>query len=308
MAVRQGGMRSSLARHTLGVRVLDRDVREAYLARLGVEGETPSVEALFRLHRRHVERVPYETLWIHGGERWGIDPFAAAVRIATQQRGGYCYHLNGALALLLDSLGYTVRRHCGGVHGPGGPDSDALGNHLVLTVAGLPSEANPAGVWYVDAGLGDALHEPLPLVRGAWSQEPFLLRLEPSDGPVPGQWHLVHDPAGGFSGMAWTDGPIDEELLAAQHETLSTSPDSGFVRVGLAQTRDATGVDVVYGLVVKRVGAGARTDEALTDRRRWLDALADLFGLTFAASAPGTTDRLWERTMANHRAWEAMND
>ena len=27
-----------------------------------------------RLHRAQVERVPYETMWIHAGERWGIDP------------------------------------------------------------------------------------------------------------------------------------------------------------------------------------------------------------------------------------------
>lgn len=32
----------------------------AYLARLGLEHEPPSVDALFRLHKAHVERVPYE--------------------------------------------------------------------------------------------------------------------------------------------------------------------------------------------------------------------------------------------------------
>ena len=51
--------------------VLDRDVRDAYLHRLGLDAEPPSVAALARLHRRHVERVPYETLWIHGGEGMG---------------------------------------------------------------------------------------------------------------------------------------------------------------------------------------------------------------------------------------------
>jgi hypothetical protein len=53
-------------------------------------------------------------------------------------RGGYCYHLNGAFALLLASLGYDVRRHLGGVHGPDGPSPESLGNHLVLSVGGLP--------------------------------------------------------------------------------------------------------------------------------------------------------------------------
>jgi hypothetical protein len=46
----------------------------AYLDRLGLDREPPSVEALARLHRAHVERVPYETLWIPLGEDWTVDP------------------------------------------------------------------------------------------------------------------------------------------------------------------------------------------------------------------------------------------
>ena len=39
----------------------------------------------------------------------------------------------------------------------------AMGNHAAVVVHSLPTEANPGGRWYVDAGLGDVLHEPLPL-------------------------------------------------------------------------------------------------------------------------------------------------
>ena len=53
---------------------------------------------MFRLHRAHVERVPYETLWIQLEQYWDIDPIASATRIATETRGGYCFHLNGALS------------------------------------------------------------------------------------------------------------------------------------------------------------------------------------------------------------------
>ena len=75
---------------------LDRTVREAYLTRLGVEGGVPSVAALRLIVQRHAERVPYETLGIPAGEGWSIDPTLAAERIASDRRGGYCYHLNGA--------------------------------------------------------------------------------------------------------------------------------------------------------------------------------------------------------------------
>ena len=50
------------------------ELTASYLARLGLEPEPPSLDALQRLHRAQVERVPYETMWIHAGESWGIDP------------------------------------------------------------------------------------------------------------------------------------------------------------------------------------------------------------------------------------------
>ncbi|MCU1465434.1 MAG: hypothetical protein JWM72_1362 [Actinomycetia bacterium] len=282
---------------------IDAELRTAYLHRLGLDAEPPSVEALQRLHRRHVERVPYETMWLHAGEAWGIDPLDSAARIARQGRGGYCYHLNGAFSELLRSLGYSVVRHVGGVHGPGGPDVEALGNHLVLTVRGLPADGNPAGIWYVDVGLGDALHEALPLIGGDYEQAPFRLALEETEAGI-GDWHLVHDPTGGFPGMSWMTADAEMNAFVAKHEWLSTSPDSPFLQVAMAEHRDATGVDVVRGLVLARVGADAASSEPLTARSDWFAVLADEFGLRFDASAPGTLDRLWDGVLATHRAWE----
>ena len=287
---------------------LDADVRSAYLGRLGLEAEVPSVEALRRIHQRQVERVPYETLWIAARQDWGIDPFDAAARIAFQGRGGYCYHLNGALAVLLRSLGYAVRTHVGGVHGPEGPTADAVGNHMVLTVGGLPTDENPRGVWYVDAGLGDALYEPLPLVIGHYVQPPFQLSLELGQRPDASGWHLTHDPSGGFTGMSWTDADAEPDAFNAQHLTLSTSPESGFVRVAMAERRDATGVDVIRGLVLTRVGSNAHVGEPLTNRAEWFDTLAEVFDLRLSTLAPEQLDSLWKRVLAGHREWEATQN
>jgi N-hydroxyarylamine O-acetyltransferase len=291
------------------------DVVDRYLARLGAGAgaEPPSAEALARLHRAHAERVPYETLWIHLGQRWDVDPAASVRRIATGDRGGYCFHLNGAFGTLLEALGYAVTRHIGGVHGPAGPSGDEMTNHLVLTVAGLPAADHPGGTWYVDVGLGDALHEPLPLRVGTHRQEPFTLVLEPvdrstgdgGDAPV-GDWHLTHDPAGGFAGMSWHAAPAGMDAFADRHAWLSTSPESGFVRVLTVQRRDATGVDILRGLTLKRVGAGA-AEATIATPAELADALGDVFGLDLAAAEPDPVARatLWERLHATHLAWEA---
>jgi N-hydroxyarylamine O-acetyltransferase len=281
---------------------LDPRVREAYLARLGVAAEPPSVAGLRLLAQRHVERVPYETLWIHAGEAWNIDPNESAARIALHGRGGYCYHMNGALGLLLSSLGYAVHGHLGGVHGPEGPNAAAMGNHLVLTVDQLPTEANPTGVWYVDTGLGDALHDPLPLAAGMHDQPPFRLSLEQVEDGL--TWHLTHDPGGGFAGMTWTSGLARVGDFEAQHRWLSTSPDSGFVQVAMAERRDAGGVDVIRGLILSRIGDRAHTDEPLTRRAEWFELLADLFDLRFHASTPEARDRLWASVLTAHHRWQ----
>ena len=278
----------------------DDTVRDRYLDRLGLDVESPSPEGLKRIVNRQVERVPYETLWIQAGESWTVDPVAAARRIALSGRGGYCYHLNGGLGLLLSSLGYSVRAHVGGVHGPE-PSPENRGNHLVLTVTGLPSEQSPTGEWYVDTGLGDALHDPLPLVPGTYQQGPFELVIDRVDTD---QWHLQHDPAGGFRGMGWTLGPAHIEDFVAKNTWLSTAPESGFVQVPMAERRDATSIDVVRGLIRSRIGAGAYVCEPITVESDYFDVLAEDFGIRFD---PHTTqrERVWTAALAAHRAWEA---
>jgi N-hydroxyarylamine O-acetyltransferase len=278
-------------------------LRDSYLARLGLDAEPPSVEALFGIHRAHVERVPYETLWIHLGDNWGVAADEAVERIAMRGRGGYCFHLNGACSELLRSLGYDVVRHVGGVHGPDGATADAMANHLVLTVRDLPNDANPGGVWYVDVGLGDALHEPLPLLAGTYDQGPFRLVLEPTPVGV-GDWHLTHDPKGWFAGMAWRSEPAEMAAFAERNQFLSTSPESGFVQVLTAARRDATGVDVLQGLRRRRIGAG-EMESTITSRRELIEVLRDDFDLDLGAPDDPAFDALWARACEAHRAWEA---
>src|SRR5690348_1403577 len=141
----------------------------AYLRRLEVGHEgPPSVEALRTLHAAHVERIAYEALDVQLGLVNSIQPADSVERITRHGRGGYCYHLNGALSVLLTTLGYDVVWHRAGVQGrdDAEPPGPRQANHLALTVRGLPAPECPEGEWLVDAGLGDALHEPLPLVEG----------------------------------------------------------------------------------------------------------------------------------------------
>ena len=274
---------------------------DEYLRRLGVEREPPSADALRRLHRAHVERVPYETVWIHTGKRYTCSTADALQRIATTTRGGYCFHLNGAFSELLRELGYDVVRHVGGVHGADGPSEEAMSNHLVLTVHGLASDDNPAGDWYVDVGLGDAMHDPLPLRAGTYAQPPLTITLEETPGGV-GDWRLIHDPNGTFPGMAWRSAPADMSEFEATNVKLSTEPDSGFVKILSLQRRTADQVDIIRGAVLSRKGPGAY-ERTLESKEDLAAALHDVFGFDLDEFAEGDLDALWERVHAAHVVW-----
>ncbi|WP_336207901.1 arylamine N-acetyltransferase family protein [Nonomuraea sp. LPB2021202275-12-8] len=270
-----------------------------YLRRLGVEQAPPTAANLRALHVAHVERVPYEALEIWLDRPTTVDPMESAARIIGG-RGGYCYHLNGAFSQLALALGYQVTRHVGGVHKRGG-ESGISGDHLVLTVRGLPDETNPGGEWLVDPGLGDALHEPLPLVAGTYRQGPFEYGLRPSQ-VAPGGWRFDHDPSGSFVGMDFGLAATDMSAFAAMHRHLTTSPESGFVRWATVHRRDARGVDSLRGPVLSRIGAGAGSI-TLPTSRDYFAALDDVFRLPLDDVGPEDRDRLWRRVQAAHEAW-----
>lgn len=248
-----------------------------YLRRLGVtHNEPPSVERLFALHRAHVSVVPYETLEIHLGRPTTIDPDESADRIIAG-RGGYCFHLNGALAVLLESLGYEVSRHVGGVIGRRRRAEGATGNHVALTVAVEGTR------WFVDAGLGDALYEPLRLVEGVTTQGPHAYGLAPSPIVV-GGWRFLHDDAdGSFAAMDFAPEVVGIETFAHRHVELSTSPRSTFVAFPQVGRRTADGVDFIRGCVLSQTG---RPQQVLTSADAWFGVVADLFGMPLPDVGP----------------------
>lgn len=274
----------------------------AYLERLDVQTQgEPSVDSLRMLHRAHVERVPYENLEIQLGRSTTIDPVEAAARIL-RGRGGYCFHLNGSFSALLEELGYTVTRHLGGVQGIADDGARVNGGHMALTVSGLPDEPSPDGMWLVDVGLGSALHEPVPLRQGELRQGPFAYRLRRSQAVAHG-WRFDHDPRGVFVGMDFCDEAAAAGDFVPMHEHFSTSPESGFVRVAIAQRRDAEGADILRGLVLSRIGSAP--SEALVESQvEWFEALADVFGLTLADVGGAERRQLWRRVVTAHEEFE----
>jgi arylamine N-acetyltransferase len=261
---------------------------DAYLARLGLPRAEPSLGYLFELHRAHVSKVAYTNLQIIRGRPAPIE-LESSVQEVLAGRNGYCFHLNGAFSWLLRSLGFHVSLHRGYVVRLG--ETEAALNHLVLVVHDLE------GMWFVDAGLGDALYEPLPLVPDKYRQGPFQYSLEPCarrDG-----WRFEHDPSGSFGAMEFESAGAQISDFEQAHERLSVSPDSSFKRFLVAQVREADRVRILRGCMLTTIDDAGKREEAVDDPWRWREAIAGL-----GVADEGLAE-LWPTEREKHDAWLA---
>ena len=270
---------------------------EAFLKRIGVSeyDGPPRLDGLSQLHAAFVDQVPYESVQYQLAPSGPLDPEETAKRIIAWETGGYCFQLNGTLALLLTELGYRVQMHRGGAETPTrAGDVDA--SHMVLTVSGLVED--PDRVWLVDAGLGETLREPLPLEPGTAYQEPFNLRLrasEKTDG-----WRLDHDPRANLVGMDFESAAVGLDAFAAQHANLSANPDSPFRRLASAFRRKPTSVVVLRSVGLTEMYADRSDTSLIENPTDYFAVLADVFHLPLPHYNQSDRDQLWRRVWSQY--------
>lgn len=175
---------------------------DRYLARIGYIGPLDvSATTLAALQAAHMVTVPFENLHVFAGVPVRTSLDWSLPKVVDQQRGGWCFELNGAFSALLSALGFDVTLHSAQVWSGDeqrlGPELDHL--CLVVTVDGER--------WLVDVGFGDSSITPIRLdAEGEQALVPRVGRIEPaSDGSdrfdhhelVHGAWVLQYrvDPA-----------------------------------------------------------------------------------------------------------------
>ncbi len=129
---------------------------ERYLDRIAFEGR-PNVDlpTLDALQRAHLTSIPFENLDVYDGVEVSTDPAHSLEKILDRGRGGWCFELNGAFALLLEAIGFRVNL-LGAAVLLGGPTE--VIDHLCLEV--MLDEP-----YLVDVGFGDSFCRPLALNR-----------------------------------------------------------------------------------------------------------------------------------------------
>jgi len=270
---------------------------QAFLRRIGIReyDGPPRLEGLSQLHEAFVDRVPYESVQFQLAPGGPLEPEETAKRIIARETGGYCFQLNGCLALLLTELGYRVTMHRGGAQTPSRP-GDVDASHMVLTVSGLVEDLDR--VWLVDAGLGETLVWPLPLEVGTTYQEPFDLRLRPSE-KVDG-WRLDHDPRATLIGMDFESAAVGLDAFAAQHANLSANPESPFRRLASAFRRKPASAVILRSVGLTETFADRIDSTIIETPADYFATLADVFYLPLPHLDATQRDQLWRRVWSQY--------
>jgi N-hydroxyarylamine O-acetyltransferase len=248
---------------------MEQSVRAAYLRRLALEDLAGADEAgLRRLQRAHQLTIPFENLSIHLGEPISLAEDDLTSKLLGANRGGFCYELNGAFALLLESLGAQVRRVAARVYGDGrlGPPYD----HLALIVYGTDG----SGPWLTDVGFGSHSVYPLRFDDRGEQADPGgvfqLADLEHGDVEVrkDGQpQYLIENrerDLADFGATCWWQ---------------QTSPDSSFRAGPICSRLTENGRVSISGRKLIVTTDGARHEEDLADDAALLTAYRDHFGI-----------------------------
>ncbi|MEV1115512.1 arylamine N-acetyltransferase [Actinosynnema sp. NPDC049800] len=251
--------------------------------------------SLGRLHRAWRLRVPYENVDVQLGRPVLLTPDALVDKFARRRRGGLCFEMNGALALLLRAAGFAVAIVEGAVLRATRGDRQ-WGNHIALLVDVGGDR------WLADTGIGDAFLEPLPLREGTYRQGPRVYRLERLDTAT---WRVHHDPAGTVSSYDFRTEPRD--LAEFADRARNKQPDSPFVRVLLAQHHRDGHELALRARTLTRTGPDGTDRRTLTTLDEFAAALTEL-RIPVADIGPEALPVLWEKTGHQHEAWLAIQE
>ena len=248
---------------------MDEQTLAAYLDRISAPRPTTlDAAALRTLHRAHQVAVPFENLSIPLEEPISLAEPDLLDKIVTRRRGGFCYELNGAFALLLQALGAEVALVSARVQGTAGlsPPFD----HLALVVR----LADESGLWLADVGFG--------------SHSDYPLRLESREEQA--------DPAGRFLLADAEYGDLDvlkdgklQYRIERRGRSLAdfvptcwwqqTSPESHFTLSTICSRLTEDGRVSLSGRTLIVTSGGDRTQQQLTDDEVILAAYRDHFGI-----------------------------
>jgi N-hydroxyarylamine O-acetyltransferase len=268
---------------------------QQYLNRIGYSGSLePNLETLIKLHRAHLQTIPYENLEIHFGRKLELSLERIFERLVLERRGGWCYEMNGLLAWVLREIGFDLRLVSTQVTRSDG-SLMAPGDHVALIVQ---LEKN----WLVDVGWGNGFLDPLPLEAGTYRQGFLDYRLEPRSLESQGDAWTFFNQQYGADGFSFTLEPRNLEEFQERCTWQQSSPESGFVRVSVCQRFTPEGINTLRDATLIRIRSTGKLEHTISSVEEYEQVLRQDFKL----EVPNLHE-LWGKVWQSHLDWVAQN-
>ena len=247
-----------------------------YLERINFKGKVSvNLESLKAIHHAQHITIPFENFDICFGRGIHLEPEAIFQKLVTNQRGGYCFELNGLLLQALQSFGFEARALLGRVHLTGTP----TGRSHQVTLVTLAGKR-----WLVDLGFG-AGSPPIPL--------PLIYETPVSIGNK--CFQFIDDPLFGYMLQRKEEGEwknaysfdlnhvCQGDLAHGNHYT-STSKKSFFTTSRVAALPIENGMLSLFNHQLKKVINGQEQITVLKENPSYLTTVEKEFGIVFDAN------------------------
>ncbi|EAY28806.1 arylamine N-acetyltransferase family protein [Microscilla marina] len=249
---------------------------QKYLHRIGFKGSKlplANLETLRLLHYAHMHQVPFENLDIHYNRYIEVDVEKFYKKIVNDNRGGFCFELNGLFNWALRQIGFDVTILAAAVINDQGDYGIPLG-HLTNLVA-LEGKR-----WLVDVGFGDNFVYPIEFVPDKVQvQKGRYYRLKQLDETY--YQYAVSDDGGANYKHWWkftlTPRQLDDFKGACHY--MQTSPDTHFTHNRVCSVSTPQGRITLSDLNFKTRVGKEQTVVALANEQEFLQVLQEQFSI-----------------------------
>jgi N-hydroxyarylamine O-acetyltransferase len=251
-----------------------------YLRRVGLPEEPPepTLDALRRLHRAHVDAIAFANVEPALGRVPALDLPTLERRLVAERRGGYCMEHATLFAEVLRELGFPVQLRLQLV---GDPEPPRPPTHLAV----LARPADDPRRWMADVGFGVGVIGPVPLPHGEGEGEPvrhgsWEHRADLRDGRLV---LLERDDAGWRPLHAGDDVDPAGDAIAASNTWVALQDGSPFAGKLVAMRTTDDRRERLRGTRLEIADAGSETEDRALSPDEALDELDRRFGVAVDA-------------------------
>jgi N-hydroxyarylamine O-acetyltransferase len=264
----------------------------AYLRHVGLPAQdwTPTVAALRRLHRAHVDAIAFNSVTTALGRVPALDLPTLERRMVAERRGGYCLEHVTLFAAVLDALGFSpeVRLCIVGQQVEGRPPT-----HLTVLARPVDDERR----WMADVGFGVGVLGPVPVPLSAGPGEPVRHGSWEHRADVAGDGRiaLLERGADGWRQLhAMADAAVDDAEVADANRWVALQPGSPFAGRLIAMRTMEDRRERLVGRRLEISTADGDMDAEELSASAALDALEQRFGVAVDAGDRPVLERLLE--------------